>query len=69
MPMPENGIPGVEVLGPGNENLRFLIGLGVYALAIVALVVYLIWKLPRESDNVPQASGEEEDETEENSNE
>lgn len=66
MPLPENSIPGVEVLGPGKENLRFIIGIGVYALAIIALVVYLIWKLPRESDNVPQTPADEEEETKDN---
>jgi hypothetical protein len=62
MDMPGNGIPGVKVLGPGEENLRFLIGLGVYAVALVALIIYLVYKLPRDEDNVPQDSADEDEE-------
>ena len=48
--MAVNGIPGVEPLGPSHETLRFFIGIAVYVLALGGLVVYLIYKLPREED-------------------
>lgn len=48
--MPPNGIPGVEPLGPSHETLRFFIGIAIYILALGGLVVYLVYKLPREDE-------------------
>ena len=60
--MATNGIPGVEPLGESHETLRFFIGIAVYILALAGLVVYLIYKLPREDDEEgPQIDTSERD--------
>jgi len=43
-------IPGLEPLGEPSDTIRLVIGLGIYVLALVGLVVYLLWKLPRKME-------------------
>ena len=63
--MAANGIPGIEPLGESHETLRFFVGIAVYLVALGALVVYLIYKLPRdESGSETIESEPETDESE-----
>ncbi|MFP4176562.1 MAG: hypothetical protein ACOCQ9_01800 [Candidatus Brocadiia bacterium] len=45
--MSANGIPGVDPMGQGPENIRLYIGMAVYIIAFCGLIGYLLWKLPR----------------------
>ena len=51
--MEPSRIPGIEPLGEEHQTWRLILGLAIYLLALVGLIAYLRWKLPRTMDEPP----------------
>ena len=61
--MQSNMIPGIDHGTGGGENIRLVIGLAVYVIALGGLVAYLVWKLPRRGeDEMPGTEAEKDEE-------
>jgi len=52
-------IPGIEPSGEAHQTWRLILGLAIYLLALVGLIAYLRWKLPRRMDDPPDGDGGE----------